>query len=258
MYLGFLVAKPAAPCTPSWGGYYILAAAQQALNLDERIAQVHSQGGTATVIEDTESTIDLTGHGWTVHNYTERLSYSATPPDFGSLCIQRHRWANAGLLIVPKLWQSARQRRARGQRPTLAELFLRLALNAVLAAYAIVAFVGLRNSLVDIWMNVVSWLRKPPTYAPAPSRSRASAPGDAAVADWELVLYLGFADRRRAPREDSESPAPRSCRRRSRFDTTRRSAMARSRASPIATPWRVTSWGRSGTRSRAPTYTPTT
>ncbi|MGZ4326268.1 MAG: glycosyltransferase family 2 protein [Solirubrobacteraceae bacterium] len=295
-----------------------------------------------TVIEDTESTIDLTGHGWTVHNYPERLSYSATPPDFGSLCIQRHRWANGGLLIVPKLWQSARQRRARGQRPTLGELFLRLnymasifwssisvlflmvfpfnghlltpltliaavpyfvamtldlrycgyktfdiarlygfnllllpvnlagtlssivqavsgtkgsfrrtpkvrnrtipaliyvvlpyvlvavsaytakraydhrhwsdaafaALNAVLAGYAIVAFVGLRNSLVDIWMNVVSWLRKPPTYAPAPSRSGAPAPGDAAVADWELVLYLGFADRRRAPREDSESPAP--------------------------------------------------
>ncbi|MGZ4326267.1 MAG: chitinase [Solirubrobacteraceae bacterium] len=49
VYLGFLVAKPAAPCTPSWGGYYTLAAAQQALNLDERIAQVRSQGGTPTL-----------------------------------------------------------------------------------------------------------------------------------------------------------------------------------------------------------------
>ena len=42
-----------------------------------------------TVIEDTESTIDLGIHGWRLFNYPERLSYSATPPDFGSLCIQR-------------------------------------------------------------------------------------------------------------------------------------------------------------------------
>lgn len=56
-----------------------------------------------TVIEDTESSIDLVASGWRLHNYNERLSYSATPPDFGSLCIQRQRWANGGLLILPKL-----------------------------------------------------------------------------------------------------------------------------------------------------------
>ena len=61
-----------------------------------------------TVIEDTESTIDLAIHGWSLLNYPERLSYSATPPDFGSLCIQRRRWANGGLLILPKLWRSVR------------------------------------------------------------------------------------------------------------------------------------------------------
>ena len=61
-----------------------------------------------TVIEDTESTIDLGVHGWTLLNYPERLSYSATPPDFGSLCIQRQRWANGGLLILPKLWRADR------------------------------------------------------------------------------------------------------------------------------------------------------
>ena len=58
-----------------------------------------------TVIEDTESSIDLGIHGWRLLNYPERLSYSATPPDFGSLCIQRQRWANGGLLILPRLWQ---------------------------------------------------------------------------------------------------------------------------------------------------------
>jgi cellulose synthase (UDP-forming) len=56
-----------------------------------------------TVIEDTESTIDLVDKGWTLHNYPRRLSYSATPPDYGSLLIQRRRWANGGLIILPKL-----------------------------------------------------------------------------------------------------------------------------------------------------------
>ena len=56
-----------------------------------------------TVIEDTESTVDLVAKGWTLFNHPERLAYSATPPDFGSLIIQRARWANGGLIIFPKL-----------------------------------------------------------------------------------------------------------------------------------------------------------
>lgn len=56
-----------------------------------------------TVIEDTESSVDLVRKGWGLYNYPERLSYSATPPDFGSLLIQRCRWANGGLIILGKL-----------------------------------------------------------------------------------------------------------------------------------------------------------
>ena len=56
-----------------------------------------------TVIEDTESSVDLVDCGWALYNYPERLSYSATPQDFGSLLIQRRRWANGGLIILPKL-----------------------------------------------------------------------------------------------------------------------------------------------------------
>ena len=78
-----------------------------------------------TVIEDTESTIDMGMHGWRLYNCPERLSYSATPPDFGSLCIQRRRWANGGLLILPKLRRQSRARRAKGQRNRFGELFLR-------------------------------------------------------------------------------------------------------------------------------------
>ncbi|HEX2175814.1 MAG TPA: glycosyltransferase family 2 protein [Nocardioidaceae bacterium] len=56
-----------------------------------------------TVIEDTESSIDLVTRGWSLFNYPERLAFSATPPDYGSLLVQRRRWANGGLIILPKL-----------------------------------------------------------------------------------------------------------------------------------------------------------
>lgn len=58
-----------------------------------------------TVIEDTESTIDLIAAGWYLHNYPDRLAVSATPADFGALVIQRRRWANGGLIILPKLFR---------------------------------------------------------------------------------------------------------------------------------------------------------
>ena len=78
-----------------------------------------------TVIEDTDSTLDLAIKGWRLLNIPERMAYSATPPDFGSLCIQRQRWSNGGLLILPKLFRLWRTRRRNGQRTRLGELFLR-------------------------------------------------------------------------------------------------------------------------------------
>ena len=86
-----------------------------------------------TVIEDTESSVDLGAHGWTLVNYPERLSYSATPPDFGSLVVQRRRWANGGLLIMPKLWRQVRERRARGERVAVTEILLRVNYMASIA-----------------------------------------------------------------------------------------------------------------------------
>jgi cellulose synthase/poly-beta-1,6-N-acetylglucosamine synthase-like glycosyltransferase len=295
-----------------------------------------------TVIEDTESTIDLAAGGWSLYNYNERLAFSATPPDFGSLAIQRNRWANGGLLILPKMWRAVRERRKRGERTSIGELLLRLnymastfwaslfvlclmiipfnghlvspltyavavpyfvvmavdlkycgykysdalriygfnllllpvnlagslssivqaltgakgkfmrtpkvrnrtvpaflyvtlpyllvgwsvytfkvayehdqwsnavfaTINAVLGSYAIVAFIGIRNSLVDIWVNVTSWLYKP--QGPKKMAARAPSalqPTPEGTANWELVLYLGHADRRRRPRETPEAPS---------------------------------------------------
>jgi EAL domain-containing protein (putative c-di-GMP-specific phosphodiesterase class I)/cellulose synthase/poly-beta-1,6-N-acetylglucosamine synthase-like glycosyltransferase len=88
--------------------------------------EIHRYIQDRTVIEDTESTIDLGLHGWKLLNYPERLSYSATPPDFGALCIQRRRWANGGLLILPKLRRQMKIRKGRGERSTFGEWFLRL------------------------------------------------------------------------------------------------------------------------------------
>ncbi len=100
----------------------------------EDIVEVETVGGfeirryvqDRTVIEDTESSIDLGAHGWTLMNYPERLSYSATPPDFGSLIVQRRRWANGGLLILPKLWRQIRARKRAGQPLAILEILLRV------------------------------------------------------------------------------------------------------------------------------------
>jgi cellulose synthase/poly-beta-1,6-N-acetylglucosamine synthase-like glycosyltransferase len=279
-----------------------------------------------TVIEDTESSIDLSVHGWKLHNYPERLSYSATPPDFGSLCIQRQRWADGGLLILPKMWRNSQLRRDRGERARLSEVLLRVnymgsiawssfslllllcfpydntllsplvflaalpyfltmagdlrhcgykrldvlriygfnlvllpvnlsgvlksigqgitgqkiafrrtpkvrnrttaaasfvlmpyllvllsafttlryeqrgmwqnaafaALNAVLASYAIIAFIGLRNSFSDVWANIVSRLYKPAGDEAARSGVAAESPASSSL-DWASVLHFGTA-----------------------------------------------------------------
>lgn len=86
-----------------------------------------------TVIEDTESSIDLAAHGWKLVNYPERLSYSATPPDFGSLVIQRRRWANGGLLILPKLWSVISERKKRNENVSLMEILIRINYMASIA-----------------------------------------------------------------------------------------------------------------------------
>ncbi|MEN8760939.1 MAG: glycosyltransferase family 2 protein [Thiogranum sp.] len=69
----------------------------------ERGFEVHRYIQDRTVIEDTESSVDLVNRGWSLLNYPQRLAYSATPADFGALLIQRRRWANGGLIIFPKL-----------------------------------------------------------------------------------------------------------------------------------------------------------
>jgi hypothetical protein len=111
-----------------------------------------------TVIEDTESTIDLRCRGWQLHNYPDRLAFSATPPDFGSLLIQRRRWANGGVLIVPKLWRRAGE--DGGRRMALSEALFRLhyltSLAASNMALLILLACGFDDRLASAWLPITA------------------------------------------------------------------------------------------------------
>jgi len=107
-----------------------------------------------TVIEDTESSIDLVDKGWRLHNHPERLAYSATPPDFGSLLIQRRRWADGGLIILPKALRYLMRSPAR--LGTLAEGFLRVhyltSVATVNLAFLLLMFGPFSRNMGIVWI----------------------------------------------------------------------------------------------------------
>src|SRR5262249_38902510 len=132
----------------------------------EEIAEVRQERGFEvrvfihdhTVIEDTESTIDLRRRGWQLYNYPERMAFSATPPDFGALLIQRRRWANGGLLIVPKLWRFLWT--GAGRRVGMGELLLRLQYLTSLAVanVALLLLLGLpfHERFASVWLPLTA------------------------------------------------------------------------------------------------------
>lgn len=107
-----------------------------------------------TVIEDTESTIDLVMQGWKLHNYPERLSYSATPPDFGSLLIQRRRWANGGLLILPKLlcYVFCKQWSCRKFIEGFFRFYYLFSISGIILALSILCILPMQEEDITIWM----------------------------------------------------------------------------------------------------------
>ena len=111
-----------------------------------------------TVIEDTESTVDLRQRGWQLYNYPARMAFSATPTDFGALLIQRRRWANGGLLIVPKLWHFLRT--CGGRRAGVGEVLLRLhyLTSLAVANIALLVLLGLDfdERLASLWLPVTA------------------------------------------------------------------------------------------------------
>jgi len=102
------------------------------LSTCERGHRVATYVRDRTLNEDTDTTVALIRKGWRVVNYTDRLAYSATPPDFGALLIQRRRWATGGLIILPDV---ARYLLARPSLARLGEALIR-------AQYILAAPVG--------------------------------------------------------------------------------------------------------------------
>jgi hypothetical protein len=96
--------------------------------------------------------VDLIDRGWRLHNYPERLSFSATPADYGSLLIQRRRWANGGLLILPKLLRYLRRQRI--SRLWLAEAYSR---THYLTSIAVVTSAVLALLFLPFEANLRSW-----------------------------------------------------------------------------------------------------
>jgi cellulose synthase/poly-beta-1,6-N-acetylglucosamine synthase-like glycosyltransferase len=112
-----------------------------------------------TVIEDTESTVDLISRGWHLHNYPDRLAYSATPPDFGALIIQRRRWANGGLIILPKLLRYLARGPAR-VRKMVAESWMRVhyltSLTTTSVGMLALLFHPFERSMYSYWLPVTA------------------------------------------------------------------------------------------------------
>jgi cellulose synthase/poly-beta-1,6-N-acetylglucosamine synthase-like glycosyltransferase len=111
-----------------------------------------------TLIEDTAASIDLINKGWRLYNYPARLAFSATPPDFGSLLIQRRRWSNGGLLIFPNLVSYVFQTPLSFNR--LAEGFVRtnylLSPAFISVAMMVLLICSFDDSMFSIWVPLAA------------------------------------------------------------------------------------------------------
>ena len=123
-----------------------------AVDIEERGHTIRLFIQDKTVVEDTASTIELILKGWQLYNYPERLSYSATPPDFGALLIQRRRWSNGGLIILPRLLLYIRQ----SPFARLAEGLMRLhyLISPCILSFGVLAILLYRfdDSMVSVWL----------------------------------------------------------------------------------------------------------
>ena len=124
---------------------------------EERGYRIRKYIRDRTVIEDTESSIDLVHSGWQLYNYPDRLSYSATPPDFGSLIIQRRRWANGGLIILPKLLRYLLQRRERNFGEGFMRFHYLTSIAVVNVGLILLLATPLTEDIWTVWLPVTAF-----------------------------------------------------------------------------------------------------
>src|SRR6201996_8001319 len=80
VYLSFIVSDKEEACTPSWGTFYTLDAAEGGLDLDARTAQLRSQGGSVMISyggqANTELAVDCTDPAKLQQAYLEPIQRS--------------------------------------------------------------------------------------------------------------------------------------------------------------------------------------
>ncbi len=108
-----------------------------------------------TAIDTTESSLDLALAGWQIHNHPQRLSFSSTARDFGSLVIDRRRRANGGLVLLSRLRTLVSSRRA---SPLTAMLRGHYLLSITVTTIALVALLNTRMGIshVSWWLPVAA------------------------------------------------------------------------------------------------------
>ena len=110
------------------------------------------------LIEDAAATLDLLHKGWRVHHDEGRLAYSATPADFGALLIQRRRWANGGLLLLPRLLRQVLRRPWSPRQ--ICDVLLRVPnlLSAALAGIGVPLMLLVRfdDSIIPLWLPLLA------------------------------------------------------------------------------------------------------
>jgi len=134
------------------------ALADIAREVDERGHRIKVYIEEKILIEDAAATIDLINKGWRVYHDHGRLSYSATPSDFGALIIQRRRWANGGLLTLPNLlryvfrwpWTIGRLREGLVRLPSL----ISASISGI--GLPILLFYRFDDGLVPLWMPIAA------------------------------------------------------------------------------------------------------
>ena len=88
----------------------------------------------------------------------ERLAYSATPADFGALLIQRRRWANGGLIILPKLIRQLAYGWRRLDRVVEAFFRLHYLTSLTLASVGVLVMLGVSfdRQLMSVWVPIAA------------------------------------------------------------------------------------------------------
>jgi hypothetical protein len=115
----------------------------------------------------------------------QKIAFRRTPK------VRDRTTAAASFVIIPYLLAIlSAYTMARYEQRGMWENAVFAGLNAVLATYAIVAFIGLRNSFSDVWANVVSRLYKPAGDDAATSGIAADSPAEGAL-DWATALHYG-------------------------------------------------------------------